>query len=290
MSRDIHWNHWKTFLAVVETGSLLAAARQLSLTQPTVGRHIDTLEEILGAPLFTRSQLGLSPTGLAQSLAPLANSMAATAGALNRAAVNASETLGGVVRITASEIVGVELLPSALAAFRATHPSIEIELHLSNLQQDMVHRDADIAVRMIRPQQDRLIARKLRDVHLGLYAHKAYVDRKGVPETLNALADHDLIGVDADGHRLADFEIAGKNLAVTDFSLRCDSDLGQLGCLRAGLGIGVCHQSIAARDSMLCPVLEDSVRFTLPMWLAMHEDMKADRCIRALYDHLAGVL
>lgn len=285
-NENINWEYWKTFGVVLETGSLSGAARKLDLTQPTVGRHIDALEASLGAALFVRSQSGLISTSLARTLAPHSINMASMAQTLRRTAFNAAETVKGVARLTASEIVGTEILPSILASFRANYPAISIELELSNRQQDLLHRNADIAVRMTRPSQGKLTARKLIDIPLGLYAHKKYLDRYGIPENPDDLFKHDLIGVDRDTAQLGELEIAGRKLTPDDFALRCDSDLGQLASLRAGFGIGVCQLGIAAKDPLLVRVLPELIISNLPMWLVMHEDLKADKCVRRLYEYL----
>ncbi|MEX0839997.1 MAG: LysR family transcriptional regulator, partial [Parvibaculum sp.] len=154
------WELYRSYLAVVREGSLSGAARQLGLTQPTVGRHIDALEAALGVGLFTRSQGGLAPTEGALALVAHAEAMASAAEALRRAASGEAEDDSGTVRITASEIIGTQVLPAMLTRFREKHPRIAVELVLSNRTDDLIRRDADIAVRMIRPTQTALIARK----------------------------------------------------------------------------------------------------------------------------------
>jgi DNA-binding transcriptional LysR family regulator len=288
--RQVSWDYWKTFKAVLETGSLSAAARVLSISQPTAGRHISALEEAFDGQLFTRSQSGLIPTPLASSLAPGADQLETITQTLLRTAVSEPESLQGVVRITSSEIVGAEVLPPLLEQFRREYPSVRIELHLSNLRQDLLRRDADIAVRMVRPEQGKLVAREIGDYELGLYAHETYLARRGEPRSAMDLLQHDLIGLDRDFGRLSSFNLDGRPVQPSDFSLRCDSDLGQLACLRAGLGIGICQEQIAARMLALRRVLPDVFAASLPVWLVMHEDLKSDRCVRALYNHLAATL
>src|SRR5579859_4753296 len=158
MSTAPGWELYRSFLAVVREKSLSAAARSLSLTQPTLGRHVDALEEALGMPLFTRSQAGLIATDGALRLVPHAEAMASAAAALVRAASGEADEARGAVRITASEMVGTEVLPPMLAAFREQHPRIAVELVVSNRAQDLLRRDADIAVRMVKPTQGALLA------------------------------------------------------------------------------------------------------------------------------------
>jgi len=280
-----NWDHFRTLLAVLDEGSLSGAARALGLTQPTVGRHIEALEARFGAPLFTRSASGLLPTATALALRPHAETMAAAAEALARTASGEADALHGVVRITASEVVGVEVLPPMLAGFHEAHPEIVIELALNNRQEDLLRREADIAVRMVRPTQGALLARRVGAVPLKLYAHRRYVAAHGTPSTL-ADPGAAAIGPDRDVammHALAERQI---NLSRDSFALRADSDLAQLAALRAGFGVGACQAPIARRDPDLIPVLEDAFRYDLEYWVAMHEDLKSSRRMRAMFDWL----
>jgi DNA-binding transcriptional LysR family regulator len=279
------WNLYRSFLAVLRTGSLSSAARALSLTQPTLGRHIAELESALGSPLFARSRHGLAPTEAALALKPHAETMEAAADALMRTASGEAREARGVIRLTASEMIGVEVLPPLLAAFRERHPHIAIELHLSNRNQDLLRRDADIAVRMVRPAQSALVARKIGKVAIGLFAHRDYVARHGLPKTLAEVAGHAIIGFDRDARAVRGLQLS---LGVTRdlFALRTDNDHAQLAALRAGFGIGGAQLGIARRDPALLPVLADEVRFDIDMWLVMHEDLRGLKRARLLFDHL----
>src|SRR3984957_10712096 len=171
------WELYRSFLAVIRAGNLSQAARSLALTQPTVGRHIDQLEAALDQPLFTRSPQGLRPTAAALALVPHAEAMAAAAETLLRVASGAAEEESGTVRLTASDLSGGAVLPPILARFQERHPGIVIELVLSNRTEDLLRRDADVAVRMVRPVQSALIARRIGMVPIHLYAHRSYVAR-----------------------------------------------------------------------------------------------------------------
>lgn len=282
------WDLHRSFLGALRFGSLSAAALALDLTQPTLGRHIDALETALGVKLFARSRHGLAPTPAALALKPHAEAMEAAAAALVRAASGESGDPGGTVRLTASSMIGAEVLPPMLAAFRERHPRIAIELTLSNRNQDLSRRDADIAVRMVRPTQKTLVARRLGTVRIGLYAHRRYLARHGTPRSIAELAGHALIGFDRDASAFRSLD----GLAVTRdiFALRTDDDLAQLGALRAGFGIGGAQAGIAARDPDLAAVLEDAIAFKLEMWLVMHQDLRAIVRVRLLFDHLARAL
>ena len=185
-------------MPVQRQGSLSGAARALGVTQPTVGRHIAALEQALGLVLFTRSQQGLLPTEAALALRSYAEAMGHSAAALVRAADSQGDGVRGTVRVSASEVMGVEVLPPLLAQLQAEHPALTVELVLSNRVHDLLQREADIAIRMTEPRQDALIARRLGAIPLGLYAHPSYIAAHGTPATLAELAQHRLIGFDAE--------------------------------------------------------------------------------------------
>ncbi|MBW3508336.1 LysR family transcriptional regulator [Janthinobacterium sp. NKUCC06_STL] len=287
MNPSIAWEYYRSLLAVLKHGSLSGAARALAITQPTVGRHIAALEQALGATLFTRSQLGLLPTEVALALRPHAETMEHTAALMERAASSQGQGVAGVVRIAASEVVGVEVLPPILARLRARHPGLVIELVLSNKVQDLLRREADIAVRMLRPRQEQLVARKVGEIELGLHAHADYLARHGTPLALADLARHAVIGYDEASPFVRNAGAAFKGFTRDNFAWRSDSDLAQLALIRAGAGIGVCQVGLAARDPALRRVLPQA--FSLPMetWITMHEDLRGSLRCRATFDALA---
>jgi len=281
------WDELRTFVEVAGDGSLSGAARRLGITQPTVGRHIDALEAALGLTLFTRSPRGLTPTPAALALEPHLEAMAAAAAALARTASGEAAADRGTVRVTASEIVGVEVLPPMLAAFHAEHPGVAIELALTNRTQDLARRDADIAVRMVRPTQTGLVARRIGSSRISLFAHRDYLARFGEPRSLADLASHCVIGFDRDNSAFRGLGGYAGTLTRESFGLRCDSDLAQLAALRAGVGIGGCQDNIARRTPELIAVMPNAFHYALEVWLVMHEDLKATRRVRLLFDHLA---
>jgi DNA-binding transcriptional LysR family regulator len=288
--RAPNWDELRTFAEVVRDGSLSGAARRLGLTQPTVGRHIDALEAALGLTLFTRSPRGLTPTPAAFALGPHVEAMAAAAGALGRAASGEAAADRGAVRVTASDVIGCEVLPPILAAFRAEHPGIALELTLTNRNEDLARRDADIAVRMVRPTQSGLLARRIGSSRIGLYAHRDYLARFGTPRSLSDLANHCVIGFDRDNSA---FRAAGdfaQQLTREDFGFRCDNDLAQLAALRSGVGIGGCQENLVRRTPELVAILPNAFHYALEVWLVMHENLKATRRVRLLFDRLAAGL
>lgn len=281
------WTLYRSFLAVMREGSLSRAAAALSLSQPTLGRHVEALEAALGgAPLFTRHPRGLTPTEAARALLPHVEAMDAAAAAARRAAADETEALTGAVRIAASEIVGAEVLPGLLAPLRAAHPGLAFELSLSNRTADLLRRDSDIAIRMTTPKQGALLSAKIGAVKIGLFAHRRYAERHGLPQSLNALWTHPLIGFDRADPFLGDIA-ASMKLDRAMFALRVDNDLAGLAALRAGFGLGVCQLPIAARDADLVRVLPREIAYDLPIWVVMHAALKRERRMAAVFDHLA---
>jgi len=284
------WELYRSFLAVMREGSLSGAARSLGMTQPSLGRHIRELEASLGVPLFARSQQGLAPTDLAHELMGHAQAMASASAALRRAATVRQDVVAGVVRIAASEVIGVEVLPPILAAFRQQHPGIVIELSLSNLPEDILRRDADIAVRMMRPTQQALVARQIGKIPLGLFAHRRYLKANGQPKNIADLAGHALIGFDRETAYIRKLRPAELPYTREHFALRTDNDLAALSAIRAGYGIGICQVGIARRDAALVHLLPERFALNMETWLVMHEDLRRSRRVRALYDHLCTAL
>lgn len=283
------WDLFQSLHSVLQAGSLSAAAKSRGLTQPTLGRHIEALEQKLGAPLFLRSPRGLTPTDLALQLEPHLAEMFAAAAAAMRDASGAGDLLKGAIRITASQIMGAEVLPSILGSFRREHPEIDIELVLSNKTEDLSRRDADIAVRMVRPTQGALVARKVGTVGVGFYASSDYIATFGAPQTLQELDDHTAVGFDRETPSLEALAELDLPWAVSRdrFSFRSDNDLAQIAAIRAGVGVGACQHQIARRHG-LTPVLANAFGFELEVWIAMHENLKGNRRMRLMFDHLVA--
>nr|WP_317893396.1 LysR family transcriptional regulator [uncultured Sphingomonas sp.] len=281
------WELWRTFDAVMREGTLSGAARTLGLTQPTAGRHIAELQAALGAgALFTRSGRGLQPTEEAHALAPHARAMALAAAALVRTASAPSGAEAGVVRISASEVVGAEVLPPILARLNAEHPRLTFELLLTNASSDLLRRDADLAVRMTPPRQQALLAKAVGRIRLGLFAHGDYLARSGPLETMENLASHALIGFDRDAAALR--SIHAELAALPAFTLRTDNQLAQVAAVRAGFRVGIVQDPIARRDPALVPVLRDAFVAYLDVWIVMHEDLRSTRRMRIAFDALVA--
>lgn len=284
------WNLYRSFLQVMREGSLSGAARVLGATQPTVGRHIAALEAALNVKLFTRTLDGLIPTEAARRLEDAAEAMSSLSKSIMRTASAEATDEQGTVRVTASEVIGVEVLPAILVQLRQAHPGICVELALSNRNEDMLHGAADVAVRMVRPEQSALVAKRIGAARLGLFAHRDYLKRHGVPKQVADLGQHALIGYDRDPAFIDAARSFGLNLTRESFAIRSDSDHAQLASLRSAGGIGICQAGIARRHPDLVPVLADTVRFSLDMWLAMHRDRRNERRVKIVFSHLVEAL
>jgi DNA-binding transcriptional LysR family regulator len=286
MASDIGWDLYRSFLGVLNQGSLSGAARELGVAQPTIGRHVAALEKSLGLALFTRSQMGLLPTEAGQSLRTYAESLQSTVAALERAAASQGSGVSGSVRITASDVIGVEVLPPIIARLRDKHPELTVELALTDRVQDLVRRESDIAVRMVRPRQELLVARRAGQIVLGLHAHQDYLSRRGTPKSIADLANHALIGFD---ETTAFIREAGKSFSAwrrEAFSLRTDNNLAQLALIRSGAGIGVCQAAIAQRDNRIVRILPKQFALPLEVWITMHQDLRNSPRCRVTFDAL----
>lgn len=281
-----NWDLYRSLLAVLEHGSLSAAARELGLTQPTLGRHIEALEVALGQQLFTRSQQGLAPSEAALALKPFAEVLAATSAALVRAAGDAKGQVRGAVRISASEMIGVEVLPPIIARLQEDYPDLDVELSTTDAVEDVLNREADVAVRMTEPTQKALIARHVGAIALGMFAHRRYLDRHGRPTSWDDLANHRLIGYDRQGAfaRAVARLVPGAETARLTF--RADSNLAQFAAVKAGAAIGICQINLAREIEDLVPLFPDEFRLSLQTWIVMHEDLKDSPRCRATFDAL----
>ncbi len=288
MNWPIDWDDQRAFLAVLEEGSLSAAARRMGVAQPTMRARIEALEQVLGAVLFTRSVKGLVPTEQARALGDSARAMARASEAFVRAASAPPGEIAGVVRLSVAEFVGIEVLPPMLAQLRARHPGLIIEVETSNATANLLEQEVDIAVRMHSPRQQALVARKAAAIPVGLFAHVDYLAARGAPQTIADLADHDLIGSD---RALADREFLTARFPDLDrsrFVFRSDSHPAQLAAARAGLGIAVVQRPIGLADPKLRPVLPEFTVMTLETWIVTHEDLRDLQRIRAVFDHLCA--
>jgi len=286
----LDWSLIRSLLAVVDHGSLTAAARATGLSQPTLGRHIAQAEATLSLPLFTRIPRGLIPTDAMQALIPAAHAMREAAAALSLAAAGRAQTLEGTVRLTASRILSAHILPPLLARLRQTEPGIQIELVPTDTVENLLHREADIAIRMVRPSQADLIARHLGDLPMALYATPDLLTRHGHPATTEDLLNLPFVGFDRSDTILRLMAGFGVTRQRTDFPIRCDDQLVYWTLVRAGLGIGGMQRAIGDIDPLVTR-LDGLIDLpALPLWLAAAPSLRRTPRIARVWDFLGETL
>ncbi|MBT9292502.1 LysR family transcriptional regulator [Prosthecodimorpha staleyi] len=285
MNKNVDWDSQRAFLAVMETGSLSAAARRLGLSQPTMRARIEGLEAALGTALFTRSVHGLVPTPTAEAMIAPARAMAHASEAMLRAASADSTEAAGRVRLSVSEFVGIEVLPPMLRSLRDKHPRLTVELELDNASADLLDQQVDVAVRMHPPEQSALVARKVPSIPLGLFAHRDYLAAHGRPASKADTGEHLFIGPDRRRGELAIAAMFGDPARIR-WIARTDSHPAQLALARAGVGIAVAQIPAAARYPELEQVLPDIELPQLPTWIVAHETLRPVPRVAALFDHL----
>ena len=290
MNNTFDWNQLKAFLATAETGSLSAAARQLGLTQPTLGRQVSAIEQRMGVTLFERSgkAMALTPTGL--DLLEHARAMGAAAQALGLAAAGRSQEVAGIVAVSAIDIVAVHLLAPLVQRLREREPGIAIEVISSNAMSDLLRREADIAIRHVKPEQSDLIARLIRTATAGFYASQSYILAHGHPRSAKDAADLPFVGSDRSGGYLRYLQQHGLSLLETNFSSYAESALANWAMVQRGLGIGTMMDDIASMTPGMVRVLDDVPPVRFPMWLVTHRELRTSRRIQVVFEALANGL
>lgn len=287
---NFDWTQLRTFLATVEHGSLSAAARALNLTQPTVGRQIAALEADLGVMLFERAGRSMQPTASALDLVEYVQTMEAAATKIALVASGRSQAVDGLVRITASDIFSAYLMPKILHFVHDAAPLLQIDLVAANDVRDLLRREADIAVRHVRPEQPDLIARKLGNATAYFYAAESYVARRGAPGSLTELVDHDFISFGDPDSMIAHIAAIGLVLSRTQF--RCGSASGLVAweLVREGFGVTPMSQQVGDSTPGMVRLLPDNPPMLFPVWLVTHRELHSARRIRLVFDILAEQL
>jgi DNA-binding transcriptional LysR family regulator len=284
------WSLVRVFLAVAETGSFSAAARRLRSSQPTVGRQVAALEEAVGAALFQRYPQGMRLTDAGADLLTPARAMAEAARALSLAAAGKAETMSGSVRITASVAMAHHVLPPIVARLRAVLPAVAIELVASDAADNLLFREADIAVRMFRPDQLDVVTTHLGDLALGIYGAVAYLDAAGRPATVDDLLTHRFVGYDRDDRILRGFREMGFPVTRDFFGTRTDAHTVYWELVRAGCGLGVGQVLQGEADPLVERVVPHVPLPTLPVWLTAHEGLRRTPRIRRVWEMLEAEL
>jgi DNA-binding transcriptional LysR family regulator len=290
LSTAFDWSLVRSFLAVLEAGSVMGGARRLGMQQPTVSRHLAELEAQLDAPLFERTGRGVVATAQAMAIVDAARQMQDGADALSRALAQGREATRGTVRITTSQVAASYLLPPLLAELAAAEPGIAVELVASNDMTNLLRREADIAVRMARPGQSSLIARKLGDLPVVAAAHRRYLARAGTPRQPADLMGHRLIGMDQGDAILRGFAAMGFPISREQFALRTDDQLAYGRLVASGAGIGFVAAYNLRHWPGVVPVLPRLAIPPLPCWLAVHREIRSSRIVRTVFDFLAEAI
>ncbi|GKY86348.1 LysR family transcriptional regulator [Sinisalibacter aestuarii] len=287
---SLDWSLVQAFLAVAETGSLSGAARALGSSQPTLGRKVREIEAAMGAELFRRHAKGLALTDAGQAMLAPAQAMRAAAGQMALIAAGEDRALAGTVRITASVVVSHFVLPPVLVDLRRAYPGIEIDLVASDSSENLLFREADIAVRMYRPGQLDVVTRHVADLPTGAYAAAGYLDRAGRPKTVDDLLALDWVGFDRNEMIIRGMAEAGWNVDRNFFRLRTDDQAAYWQLVRAGGGVGIMQQAIGEREPQVERLLPDMPLPVLPVWLTAHEAVRRVPRVARVWDALSEAL
>ena len=284
------WTLIQSFAAVAAAGSLTGAARKLGQSQPTIGRHIKAAESTLGVELFRRIPRGLEPTAAGLEMLGHARDMEEAAARLRLAAEGRAEDLHGTVRITASVIVAHFILPQIIADIRSNLPQVQIELVPSDTTENLIFREADIAIRMYRPTQLDVITRHVVDQEFGLYANRAFLDRVGRPTNWAELSELDFVGFDRSDVIIRTMRDVGLNVGREFFAVRCDDQAAYWHLVCAGCGVGGAQVAIGDATPMVERILPELKLPSLPVWLAAPQALRTNARIRKVWDLLATAL
>lgn len=283
---SLDWTLIQAFLAVAKNGSLSGAARETGVSQPTLSRQIKAIEDQLHVRLFDRQAKGLDLTETGHELLPAAKQMFEAAGQFANIAAGRDQQIEGTVRITASEFVSHYILPEIMADIRQSHPDIQLELNSTDLSENLLFREADIAIRMYRPTQLDMITRKLGVLELGLFASKSYIQRRGEPGNLEDLMAHDMIGYDRSERFIKGAAKFGWELTKTDFAVRCDLQTLHVELIKAGCGVGILSSEVGMQVPQLVRIIQSFPVPGLAVWLTSHEALRHTPRVRAVWKHL----
>ncbi|MDH3613441.1 MAG: LysR family transcriptional regulator [Gammaproteobacteria bacterium] len=284
------WNQVRAFLATVEEGSLSAAARVLGQAQPTLSRQVAALERDLGVTLFERGPRAMALTEAGNELVDHVRAMGEAATRLSLSASGQSQIIEGHVSITATDMTATHLLPPVLMQLRDAAPNINVELIPSNDVRDLIKREADIAIRHVRPEQADLITKLIGSSSAQLYASQSFLACAGHPETVDDLSTLSFVGMSPIERFLPTVRASGLELKAEQFEVTTASGTALVELVRQGLGISIIPRYTAKLFPELVPVLQDRISFPMPIWLVTHRELHTSRRIRVVYDLLASSL
>lgn len=283
---QLDWSTIRSFVAVADTGSLTAAAKKTGQSQPTVGRHIKAVEAALGTELFIREVGGLQLTDKGLSLLEPAREMQAAAARLATIAAGQDSSLTGTVRITASVVVSHYLLPPIIADIRRQNPHIEIELLASDSSENLIFREADIAVRMYRPTQMDIVTRHIADQPIALYATPALLEQSEQHSSIEGLSSLPFVGFDQSEMIIQAMNQAGFEVDKHFFGVRCDDQSAYWQLVRAGCGVGAMQTAIGDAEPRVVRLEPQPELPSLPMWLAAPRALHQNERIKCVWDML----
>jgi DNA-binding transcriptional LysR family regulator len=286
---ELDWSLLRAFLEVARAGSLSGAAAALKTSQPTLSRQIATLEAQLGQALFERTTRGMRLTEAGEAMRTPAERMREHAQQFSLVASGRSQALAGTARVTASEIFSAYVLPDLLRRLADTHPEIQIELVASDTLENLIERDADIALRMVRPEHTALVARRLADQPLAIYAHRDYLREHGKPTPAN-MNQHRWIGFDRSDLMLRGFRAAGYPVKRELFGFRCDNQIVAWQAVLAGMGLGVGTHRVAVQSPQLVRVLPKIPIPPMQLWVTAHRELRGTPRLKVVFDALAQAL
>ena len=282
------WNNARAFLVTAEEGTLSAAAKSLGLTQPTLSRQVAALEAEMGVTLFERVGQRLVLTESGMELLQHARSMGDAALQFSFAASGQSQQLEGTVVISVSELDAVFRLPQMISKLRKSEPGIDIEVVVTNEPSDLKRREADIAIRSFRPTQQDLIARKIGEEVIWLYAIKDYLDQLPEYSDISELTDIQIIGFDRSQRVLELLNEKGWSLTKKNFSLIAPFQPLQLELCKQGLGMIFLPQDLGDSDPSLRRAFEHTGPvIELPVWLVSHQELRTNLRVRRVFDFIA---
>lgn len=282
-----NWNHVRAFLATVEHGSLSAAARALRQSQPTLSRQITQLEESLQLTLFERGTRIMQLTDAGQELLTHVQAMADAATQISRVAAGQSQSIEGTVRLTCSDAMAAYALPRSLIALRRAYPGILIDLAPTNAVSDLTRRDADIAIRHVRPDQPDLIAKRLADIEVGLFASDRYLEEFGPVRGVQDLGRATFIGFESPDRLIPQLTAMGIPVTAQNFGITTNSGSAMYELARDGAGLAFLPVAVAQGRLGLKQVLPEMPTFGVSTWLVTHREILTSRRIRLTFDHLA---
>ncbi len=284
------WNQTRAFLATAQEGSLSAAAKVLRTTQPTVGRQVRALEDDLGVTLFERAGRGLVLTHSGQAVLEEVRAMAEAAARVSLVSAGRNEVIAGRVTISVSDVMAVYVMPAILADLKERVPEIEVELTVTNALSDLMRREADIALRYVRPEEPELVARMIRRSDGQFFAAPSFIRRYGKPRTAAEARDMPFIGMGPPDQMVDELARRGVVLTKANFGLFSSSGPAAWEMARQGLGIGMMLTDVVTRFPEMEAVLQEEAVIPVELWLTAHSELRESRRIRVVFDFLADAL